>query len=468
MSRLTLTASWCLLAPTLTPSAQPPYTETLRPQFHFTSQRGWLNDPNGLVFFESEWHLFFQHNPKGTEWGNMTWGHAVSRDLVHWQQLADAIAPDAMGTVFSGSAAVDWKNSSGVGDGTHPPLIAMFTAAGGTNDEPKGKPFTQCLAYSTDKGRTWTRFAGNPVIPHIAAENRDPKVVWHASTNRWVLALYEDGSRYSLHASPDLKSWTKLQDLEVPGCSECPDFFPIALDGDAAKQRWVFTAADGRYLVGSFDGKTFKPEQPLQRVDFGSNFYAVQTYSDAPDGRRIQIAWMRGGQYPGMPFNQQMSFPAELTLRATPEGPRLLRAPVRELSLIHGQERHWEGLTLKPGDNPLADLRGELFDIQAELEVGDATEVGLLVRGEELVYRVKDKKLKGLGESPVELQDGKLKLRVVVDRTSIETFAQDGQVSLTGCFLPKDQGLALFSRGGTARVRSLVVHELTSAWEKLP
>jgi sucrose-6-phosphate hydrolase SacC (GH32 family) len=446
--------------------AEPEYAEALRPQFHFTARRNWLNDPNGLVFFAGEYHLFFQHNPRGTEWGNMTWGHAVGPDLVHWRQLDDALTPDSLGTIFSGSAVVDVTNTSGFGKDGAPALVAMYTAAGGTSPESQGKPFTQCLAFSNDQGRTWTKYAGNPVIPHLAAENRDPKVVWHEATRRWIVALYEEGSRYSLHTSPDLKTWTKLQDVEMPGSAECPDFFPMTLDGDRSNTRWVFTSADGRYLVGAFDGEAFKAEQPVQRVEFGDNFYAAQTFSDVQDGRRIQIAWMRGGRYPGMPFNQQMSFPAELTLRTTPEGARLFRNPVREIDVLHGTERRWSEVELKAGDLPLTDLRGELFDLAVDLDLGDATEVGLVVRGQRIAYHVKEEQLTALGSAPLALPDGRLTLRILVDRTSIETFADGGRVSLTGCCLPGqgDLGVSLYARGGAARVRSLVAYELNSAW----
>jgi len=173
-------------------------------------------------------------------------------------------------------------------------LRAEFTAA--------GKPFTQGLAYSNDRGRTWTKYAGNPVLPHVIGENRDPKVVWHAPTRRWIMALFKDGHTYALFSSPDLKSWKHLQDLEFPDCGECPDFFEMPVDGNRQHTRWVFTAANGHYFVGGFDGTKFTPDGPPQVADWGKNYYAVQTYSDMParDGRRIQIAWMRDGRYPGI------------------------------------------------------------------------------------------------------------------------------------------------------------------------
>ena len=452
----------------------PLYDETYRPQFHFTSRQNWLNDPNGLVFFKGEYHLFFQHNPVGIDWGNMTWGHAVSSDLVHWQQLADALTPDALGTMFSGSAVVDWHNTSGFKPkgSSAPPLVALYTAAGDTSPESKGQPFTQCLAYSTDKGRTWTKYAANPVLKHIEGGNRDPKVIWYAPAQRWIMALYLDKSEFAFFSSPDLKEWTLLQKMDVPGASECPDFFPLSVTGKRGVEKWVWTAANGHYLVGTFDGQKFTPETDLRQVDFGGNYYAVQSYSDIPekDGRRIQIAWMAGATYPQMPFNQQMSFPCTLTLHETSDGLRLFREPVVELAGLHKASHTWHNLTVSPGENPLHDLKGELWDIQAEFEPGQAAQIGLTVRGEQIVYDVQKKTLTCLGHTaPLELEGGRLKLRILADRTSLEVFGNAGRVSLTSSFLPpqKDQQLGLHIIGGNSKVLYLTATPLRSAWTTL-
>ena len=342
----------------------------MRPQFHFTAKTNWLNDPNGLVFYGGRYHLFFQHNPSGIEWGNMTWGHAVSTDLVHWRQLDEALRPDRLGTIFSGSAVVDWQNTSGFQSGPEKPLVCFFTSAGGTSAESKGQPFTQSLAFSTDGGDTWTKFAQNPVLRHVAGENRDPKVIWHAPTKKWVMALYLDGEHYALFSSPNLKDWTRLSDIPTFGASECPDLFelplaenrrglsrfaesaeqkgtvPLSAGGSRTGSRWIFWGGNNHYLIGRFDGTTFTKESGPHRFEYGDNYYAAQTYSDIPasDGRRIQIAWMRGGKYPGMPFNQQMSFPSSLTLETTPDGPRLFRRPVKELALLHKERHAWQGV----------------------------------------------------------------------------------------------------------------------------
>jgi len=439
------------------------YNEAYRPQFHFTAWKNWLNDPNGLVFYDGEYHLFFQHNPISLEFGLISWGHAVSPDMVHWQQIADALAPDALGPIWSGSAVVDWENTSGFGHGSDPPLVALYTAA--------GDPFSQCLAFSLDRGRTWTKYEQNPVLPQIVSGNRDPKVVRHAPSRQWIMALYLDGSDFALFASPDLKTWTRLQTLTLPGCDECPDFFEMPVQGGPNESKWVFTAANGHYLVGEFDGQTFTPETDVLASDYGANFYAVQTYSDIPetDGRRIQIAWMRGGEYPQMPFNQQMNFPCELTLRRTPDGLRLHRQPVREIAGLYGKEQRWHGLTLAPGDNPLHALSGDLWDIRVEFEVGSAAALGLRVRGEDVRCNVNDKTLTMLGQTaPLKLDGARLALRLLVDRTSLEVFADGGQISMTGCFLPFLDGstLAVFAEGGSAKIVSLTVHPLRSAWPR--
>jgi len=209
------------------------YSESLRPQFHFTAQKGWLNDPNGLVLHNGEYHLFFQHNPDSTEWGNMTWGHAVSKDLVHWRQIEHALLPDKRGTMYSGSAVTDPLNTSGMGAD----IIAFYTAAGGKNPESNGQPFTQGLAYSRDNGRTFTKLDA-PIINHIVAENRDPKVDWHEPTKSWVMALYLDGEAFVLFTSKNLKNWTEIQRFHMPGSAECPDFFEMPIAGSREK-RWV-------------------------------------------------------------------------------------------------------------------------------------------------------------------------------------------------------------------------------------
>jgi fructan beta-fructosidase len=445
------------------------YHEKHRPQFHFTARQNWLNDPNGLVYYDGTYHLFFQHNPTGLEWGNMTWGHAVSRDIVRWKQVENTLEPDSLGTMFSGSAVVDWENTSGFQTGVEKPIVLIYTAAGGTSPESEGQSFTQCLACSTDGGQTWVKYPGNPVLDCVREGNRDPKVIWHAPTRRWIMTLYLSNNDFAFFSSPDLKAWTHLHDLAAPESIECPDFFELPVEGDQGVKKWVWVASNARYYVGSFDGQRFTPEQDLLIGDWGANIYACQTYSDVPrqDGRRIQITWMYGGMYPNMPFNQQMSFPCELKLYRTAGGYRLARQPIREIENLIAREFNWDDLAVSAEDRSLDGPQSGLFDIYAVINQGTASSIGILVNGEAVTYDVNTKTLNCLGRSaPLELVDDQIQLRILVDRASLEVFANNGLVSMTSCFIPSEEnpGVSLFARDGQALVRTILVNELLSAW----
>jgi sucrose-6-phosphate hydrolase SacC (GH32 family) len=461
--------------------AQGLYREPLRPQFHFSSRRGWNNDPNGLVFYQGEYHMFYQHNPYGWNWGNMHWGHAVSPDLVHWQELPIALYPDEHGPMFSGSAVVDWNNTAGFQTGREKTLVCIFTAA--------GDPFAQGLAFSNDRGRTWTKYANNPVLPHIVGANRDPKVIWYAPANKWIMALFLDKDSYALFGSPNLKHWERLSDVPFPGTSECPEFFELPLDGNRRNSRWIFYGGNGRYLVGSFDGKTFTPESGPFPLNFGNCFYASQTFTDIPpaDGRRILIPW---GQIalPGMPFNQMMGLPVELTLRTTGrqlgtpasagspsvelnlrtigQEPRLHVNPVKELQSLRGRHYALEPQSLSPGNNPLAAVKAELLEILADIQPGGATELGLVVRGVPVIYDARKQEISCQGlTAPLPLVDGKVRLHLFVDRASIDIFGNDGPLYMPiGVIVPQDNtSLDLYARGGEARIHSLDVFQLKAS-----
>ncbi len=445
------------------------YDETYRPQFHFSPKKNWTNDPNGLVYYDGEYHLFFQHNPTGINWGNMTWGHAVSPDLFHWEQLEHAIHPDKLGTIFSGSAVVDRDNTAGFQTGDEKVIVCIYTSAGGCV-KPK-VPFTQSIAYSNDRGRTWKKYEKNPVLGHIVGSNRDPKVFWHKPTKQWVMALFLDRGKYALFTSPNLKEWKRLCDIPPLGGSECPDMFELAVDGDEKNKKWVFWAGNGNYLIGSFDGEKFVKEAGPFVSKRGANDYAAQTYSDIPakDGRRILISWMAGGKYPGMPFNQQMSVPRVLTLRTTPEGIRLYMKPVKEIENLHEKEHSFSNVTLKPGENLLKDITGELFDIRAVIEPGKATAFGFDIRGHKVEYSVEKKEISALGrKAPLPIEDGKITLQILADRSSLEVFGNDGLVSMCTCFLPRPENkkIGIYATGGDAKIVSLKVFELRSAWKK--
>jgi sucrose-6-phosphate hydrolase SacC (GH32 family) len=460
------------------------YKEKLRPQFHFSSKRGWNNDPNGLMYYGGEYHLFYQHNPFGWPWGNMTWGHAVSTDLVHWTELGDALHPDELGTMFSGSGVVDWKNTTGFQTGDDPPLICIYTNAGDSNPWSEGEPFTQGIAYSNDRGRTWTKYEGNPVQGHINDGNRDPKVIWWEETNEWVIGLYLRGGRMAFFRSPDLKRWEFQSVLQSFG--ECPELFQLAVDGDEDNKKWIFYGGSGDYFIGDFDGRKFEPERDEIHYNYGNCFYASQTFSDIPeeDGRRIQIGW---GQVdlPDMPFNQMMTFPVTLTLRSTNEGLRMFAYPVEEIEKLHGKGHEWEDEKLEPGDNPLEDVKGNLFDIAAEIELGDAEEVGLEINGFRVSYNVEEKRLTAgniaerrrsgdeedeedddRGQAALAPVDGKIRLRILVDRPSVEIFANDGRIYMPMQHVRdlNNKSLKIYAKGGTAHIEKLTVHEIESIW----
>jgi len=487
-----------------TPSAD--YAESLRPQFHFTARQNWLNDPNGLVFFGRDYHLFFQHNPHGREWGNMTWGHAVSRDLVHWEQLDHALLPDRLGTMFSGSAVVDRKNTGGFQTGDDPALVILYTAAGGTSDESKGQPFTQCLAYSNDRGRTWTKYTNNPVLPNVGEGDRDPKVFWHEPGQRWIMPLYvgekdaarKDGQgrpviRHWIHfyTSPDLKRW-EFASKFAEEVYECPGMAELPVNADPKNKRWVLWGADCRYWIGRFDGREFVKESGPHTGDYGANSYAAQAWDDLPDQRVVWLTWMRGGKYPGMAFNQQMGFPQELSLQQTPEGVRLVRWPVPEIrNLFLTSLREDLARPLPAGRHELKAAAEELLDFEFEFLPGGAKSVTLELRGQRLVWNADAGELTAFGRTlplrPAARNLGRrsdfaapwgpdfapwensVRLRVLLDRTSLEVFGNGGLVAASFCFLPPAENSASVTVDGGELARArMTVRTLKSAWSDPP
>lgn len=453
------------------------YREVYRPQFHFTAKKDWLNDPVGLVYYKGEYHLCFDHTalPGQVNRGNMVWGHAVSSDMVRWKQLPNAIEPDHLGVIASGSAVVDWDNTAGFQSGKEAAMVNIFTSAGNQpiigKSPSAGKQFTQSIAYSNDRGRTWRKYEKNPVLGHIRGNNRDPKVIWHTSTKNWVMALFLDENDYALFVSRNLRAWSHLCNVTVRGVSECPDLVELPVDGDPKNTRWVFWGGNGKYIIGVFDGCSFRRESEVLQSDWGSNFYAAQTWSDIPesDGRRLQIAWMSGGKYPGMPFSQQMSFPCEVTLATTPEGIRLYRRPIREIENIHQKKHSWNDRILQRGGNLLSQIRGELFHIVTEVEPGNATEFGFILRGERIRYNPARSTLSCLGKAvSLGTVQGKIELEILLDRSSLEIFGNKGRISMSFCFLPNpsNRDLEIYCCGGEIEIVSLRVYELHSIWSE--
>jgi fructan beta-fructosidase len=321
------------------------YKERNRPQFHFTVKRGWSNDVNGPIFYKGQYHLFWQAFPFGVTWdtGFMYWGHAVSKDLVHWRELAPALMVDKLGSPWSGSSLVDRNNDGGWGKDV---LVLVYTAF----DRFSHKQ-VQCIAYSSDNGVTFTRYSSNPILDSNSEagsnDTRDPKVFWYEPTRRWVMVLFEkDGM--SFYNSTDLKSWTWQSHFK--GLHECPDFFELPVDGDTSHMKWILHGGSSSYFIGSFDGKTFTPESPELRYAEGKNrngediLYAAQSFADMPDDRRVQMAWGRITEQ-GMPFSQMMLFPTEFRLATTRYGLRLLATPIREIEELHSKEYAWSSLT---------------------------------------------------------------------------------------------------------------------------
>ncbi|WP_127580332.1 glycoside hydrolase family 32 protein [Paenibacillus koleovorans] len=442
------------------------FKETYRPQFHFTTRKGWINDPNGLIYYKGEYHLFYQHNPFGVGWGNMHWGHAVSKDLIHWEELPVALYPDDLGMIYSGSSLIDSKDTSGLFDGGEG-MVAFFSHAHG----PRGQ--IQSFAYSTDDGRTWTKYENNPVL---TSENepdnnfRDPKVFWHEKTQRWIMAVYKaiaGKSSAAFYYSQDLKSWEFLS--YIPGIHECPDVFELAVDGDVNNRKWVLLGVQGTYMLGEFDGHHFVSEAGLITFEYGTHFSATQSFAHSPDGymRRVQLAWMRFGLYPDMPFNQQLTFPCELTLRNTRNGVRMFRNPAKEIEMLRDREQGWTNLLLSQDTPLIPELEGRLFDIELEIDLQDAEKIGLRIHDETIRYNAKDRYLKCFGKSVrTNLQGTILKLRILVDVTSIEIFVQDGEFTFSACYI-QDFGskpFELYAAGGTAFIKQLSIWELKSMY----
>jgi len=453
-----------------------------------------MNDPNGLVFFDGEYHLFYQYHPHSTVWGPMHWGHVISTDLVHWQHLPIALYPDEQGMIFSGSAVVDVNNTAGFGENA---MVAVFTYN-------KDYKESQNLAYSTDRGRTWAKYAGNPVIPHPAHERdfRDPKVFWHE--DHWVMSL-SAGDKILFFTSPNLKHWEQSGSFgsgfgSNVGVWEMPDLFKLPLGKDG-ESRWVLIVGVGnggpsggsgtQYFIGDFNGKTFISENHRDTIlwaDHGSDYYAPQSWSNEPNGRRIMIGWMSNWKYarevPSDGWRGMFSVPRELSLTLTTDGARLVHKPVHELEALRVKGQHWQNQTVQPGENLLAGLTGETFEIIAEFQdnpavnsfglhvrqgSGERTTVGYNSRTQEIfIDRTRsgqsafDERFAAIHSASLEPQNGIVRLHIFMDRCSLEVFANDGIITLSDLIYPSPQSLALelFTERNEIFVRSLSVYSL--------
>jgi fructan beta-fructosidase len=461
-----------------------------------------MNDPNGLVFLEGEYHLFFQHNAFADTPGSIGWGHAISRDLIHWEHLAVAI-PFADGVMaFSGSAVVDHHNSSGFGMGSRAPLVLIFT---GHIDAKQIQD--QRLAFSNDLGRTWTVFEGNPVLDIGQKDFRDPKVFWHEASSRWVmlLALAND-CKLQFYGSSSLKDWTHLSDWGPYSSHEwnweVPELFELPIDG-SSETRWVlkvdvgaggpFGGSAGMYFLGQFDGERFIPDDtnlnlstPANWLDFGKDFYAAITFANLPDDRLIWLGWMNNWQYaaqtPTAPWRGAMSIPRLLSLRRFSSGLQLTQQPVRELDALRGKHHHFSDIQLETGSRPL-EVRGERLEIIAEFKSKTASEFGLKVRVGQNVETVigyacltqemfVDRRNSGTTDfsehfagrhsGPLPLEDGLVRLHIFLDQCSVEVFGNHGCTVITDLIFPNEGAteLELFAVGGQAHLMSLHMWEV--------
>jgi len=441
---------------------QPLYQETLRPQFHFTArqwtmdrlnpgmrQEGWVNDLNGMIYYEGEYHLFAQRWHK-------CWIHAVSRDLVHWTELQPAFTEVKLDSgVQSGTCVIDYKNTSGLSpDPAMPPMVAFWTRA---DNHSHG------LSYSLDHGRTWKFYDKNPILDF---PERDPKVFWYAPGQHWVMMMYGSG-KYHVFTSKNLLEW-KNENKPVANSYECPDLFELAVDGDASRKKWVLIQGDGHYSTGTFDGIEYKEEEGGRHAcDVGPNFYATQTFNNVEtgDGRRIQCAWMREPNFKDMPFNQQISFPCELTLHTTGTGPRIFRQPVREIEMLQTGADEWHERVLKAGETLPLKRSGQLFRILAEVAIPEGAKLTFNLRGEAVVLTSKSM---ASGSPAVEVQGPIESVEILLDRASIETFVNQGELSSTRYIEPRQYGLSVKAEGGPVTIHRLRVFELRSSWVEVP
>jgi len=498
------------------------YQEAYRPQFHFSPAANWMNDPNGMVFFDDEYHLFYQYYPDSTVWGPMHWGHAVSKDMVSWEHLPIALYPDELGYIFSGSAVVDWNNTSGFGKDGQPPLIAIFT-----HHEPKGAADEnindyqyQSIAYSNDKGRTWTKYEGNPVVPNInkIKDFRDPKVVWNEDSKQWVM-VFAAYDHLKFYGSPNLKDWTHLSDWGHQygahgGVWECPELYPTTVEGTGEKKWGLIVSLNPgspnsgsgtQYFVGDFDGKNFKLDPQFAKdvpkgkglwLDYGRDNYAGVTFSDIPkeDGRRLFMGWMSNWDYaqvvPTEKWRSAATIPRSMILKKTKDGYRVYSQPIKELEKLRGKSANITGTsltgTLEISKNKGINTTLSEVILTAENHTANSKFGVAITNSKGEIYRIgydaaknqyfsdrtkagksafSEKFAASIHPAPRLSTDKTIKLHVFFDAASAELFADDGATVMTDIFFPTEDfnQLSLFSEGGEVQVKGKI-YELNDVW----
>ncbi|MCA0991950.1 GH32 C-terminal domain-containing protein [Guptibacillus hwajinpoensis] len=481
--------------------------EKYRSQFHYTPEKNWMNDPNGLVYHNGEYHVFYQYNPTGISWGPMNWGHAVSTDLVNWERLPTALEEDENGFIWSGSVVVDEDNTAGFGKDA---MVAMFTHEKGGNQ-------SQSLAYSNDNGRSWQKYAGNPVLTNLDQFSvfRDPKVFWHEASNQWVMLLaVEDQFQKQfvrIYHSKNMKDWTFASDFgenqgSHEGVWEVPDLFPLPVDGDPQNTKWVMQVSLSKgapaggsgvqYFIGDFDGTNFRNDNLASTVlyaDYGADYYAPLTFNHVPDGRRIAMGWMNNWEYgqaiPTSIWRSKLTVPKELSLKSISDlGVRLVQNPVSELQSLRGEESYWTNEIVVPGENLLSDMKGDTLEIVAEFQTEQSTakEFGFNVRVgrdefTEVSYNITNATLSldrsksgdtsfsqsfaAKHEAIMMPSEGVVTLHLLVDRSSIEVFGNDGQVVFSDQIFPHltSNQIELYAIDGEISMKSLAIYQLDKA-----
>lgn len=464
------------------------YEETHRPQYHFSPAAKWMNDPNGMVFYNGEYHLFYQFYPDSTVWGPMHWGHAVSTDLVSWQHLPIALYPDSLGYIFSGGAVVDWKNTSGFGVDSKPPMVAIFTHHNMKGEKAGRSDYQyQSIAYSTDNGRTWSKYQANPVVTNPGVKDfRDPKVIWHVASNQWVMVLAAQ-NMVMFYGSPDLKNWTKLSDFGKQqgthaGVWECPDLFPMEVDG-TGKTKWVLLVSINpggpnggsatQYFVGDFDGKNFDLDPSFANqvanenavwIDWGRDNYAGVTWSDIPkeNGRRLFLGWMSNWDYatvvPTEKWRSAMTLPRELTLKNMEMGYRIFVNPAEEMMANRGRYSKMQTTRPKGKLSLSKDVKFSPSQMEALLEFEGDLAVELS-NGKGEIYRIgydaaaneffsdrtksgqmgfSDKFATKIHTAPRTAKSKTISMQIFFDVASAELFADEGATVLTDIFFPAE------------------------------
>lgn len=471
--------------------------ETFRPVYHHTPAYGWMNDPNGMFYKDGVYHLFFQYNPYGSVWGNMHWGHSTSSDLIHWNFEGVSIVPDAWGAIFSGSCVVDHNNTAGFGKDA---VIAFYTSAKST---PWGDVQSESMAYSLDNGKTFVKYAGNPIITSLEKDFRDPKVFWYAPGKHWVMILAV-GQHMELYSSVNLKDWKKESEFGKMqgahgGVWECPDLIELPVEG-SRERKWVlicninpggpFGGSAAQYFVGSFDGKTFVNESPVQTkwMDWGKDNYATVTWNNAPDGRCIALGWMSNWQYannvPTRQYRSANTIARDLTLYKAGGEFYLKSTPSREMKQARGEKVSVPSFKVTDSykiESLLKDNNGA-YEIEMEIQVADASKISLnlqnekgeqvsmyygLLRKQFVMDRSKSGKVDFSNDFPAvtaaPVHAGKtLRLHLFVDRSSIEAFGEDGKFVMTNLVFPSSpyNQMSFGTEGSGYTVSSFNVYKL--------